>query len=154
MTKLILLKGHPIYEQPTEEIIIIDDDILDILWQMRLIISNSKINLIGLAANQIGYNKRIIILNYRDFEQILINPVIISEKGEQITQEGCASLDVDMGYELIRPQKITVNYFDEEGQGWKEEFEDMEAWIICHEIDHLNNIFIDDKAIKSFKRED
>jgi peptide deformylase len=155
MTKQILPKNHPIYQQPTQKVTKITDEIFDIIKQMTDVLNTEYLpglNFIGLAANQIGYDKRIIMLNYSDGKQVLINPKIIFEEGEQITQEGCGSLDKNTFYEVKRPQKITVEYYDENGIGWEENFENIMTWVICHEVDHLDNIFIDDKAIKSFKR--
>lgn len=156
MIKQILPKLHSIYQQPTEDVTKITDEILEIIQDMTDTLNQEYLpglSLVGLAANQIGYNKRIIMLNYSDEKQVLINPKITLKTGEQITQEGCGSLNSNLIYKLKRPEKVTVEYFDENGEGWEEEFDDMMVWVICHEVDHLDGIFIDDKAIDSFKRE-
>ena len=94
-------------------------------------------NGVGLAANQVGILKQIVVIDVEDGNQyVLINPEIISEEGTQTGQEGCLSVP-EMSGTVTRPQKVTVRAFDENMQEFELMGEDLLARAICHECDHL-----------------
>lgn len=93
----------------------------------------------GLAANQVGVSKQIIVVDDSRGEgnvKIMINPKIVRKKGEAIMAEGCLSLP-GLEFEIKRPEKIEVEYMDKRGQKQKIKANDLLARIICHEVDHL-----------------
>jgi len=100
---------------------------------------------LGLAAPQIGIIKRLIVINNESKVLALINPVIISNEGVQLSKEGCLSLPGFCG-SVKRPRKVTVEALNEHGETITVEGEDLLAVILCHEIDHLNGILFKDKA--------
>ena len=87
---------------------------------------------VGMAANMIGINKRIIV--------VMFNPVIESRSGRYETQEGCLSLS---GLRpTVRYQSISVSYMD---INWKKQKLKLTGWpaqIVQHEIDHCDGIVI------------
>ena len=100
---------------------------------------------LGLAGPQIGVLKRIIVIDlYEEGTQfVLINPVIVSKKGEQIVDEGCLSFPEQFG-KVKRPKEVTVEALDLDGKKVKLVGRDLLAQALCHEIDHLNGeVFID-----------
>ena len=100
---------------------------------------------LGLAGPQIGVLKRIIVIDlYEDGTQfVLINPVIVSKKGEQIVDEGCLSFPEQFG-KVKRPKEVIVEALDLDGKKVKLVGRDLLAQALCHEIDHLNGeVFID-----------
>ena len=100
---------------------------------------------LGLAGPQIGVLKRIIVIDlYEEGTQfVLINPVIVSKKGEQIVDEGCLSFPEQFG-KVRRPKEVTVEALDLNGKKIKLVGRDLLAQALCHEIDHLNGeVFID-----------
>ena len=102
---------------------------------------------VGLAAPQIGIVRQIVVIDDRNGGIFtLINPKITKEEGEQESCEGCLSLP---GYRgpVKRPQKVTVEALDADGNAITIEAEDFLAVIMCHEIDHLSGILYKDKAI-------
>ncbi|KKT26386.1 MAG: Peptide deformylase [Parcubacteria group bacterium GW2011_GWA2_43_9b] len=93
----------------------------------------------GLAANQIGVSKQIIVVDDSRGEgnvKVLINPKIISKKGAVIMVEGCLSFP-GLELEIKRPEKIEVEFSDKRGQAQKIKASELLARIICHEVDHL-----------------
>jgi len=98
----------------------------------------------GLAANQVGELKQVVVIEAGDGLKILINPKILNKKGKIVAAEGCLSLP---GYEfdVKRPQKIFVEYLDKSGQAQKLKAEDLLARVICHEVDHLQGKTLLDK---------
>lgn len=104
---------------------------------------------IGLAAPQVGLSRRLIVIDTaRDEEprnpHLLINPEILERGDERRThEEGCLSIP-DIYAEVERPGRVRVRFLDEEGKVHEEEFSDLLATVVQHEIDHLNGVlFID-----------
>ena len=95
---------------------------------------------VGMAANMIGINKRIIVVNTGVMNIAMFNPVIESRSGRYETQEGCLSLS---GLRpTVRYQSITVSYMD---INWKKQKLKLTGWpaqIVQHEIDHCDGIVI------------
>lgn len=145
MAKLnIVIAPDPILETPTEKVDIIDDAIHNIIDDMiETMYANEGA---GLAANQVGISKQILILDVSSFgvkqdkPYIIINPEITYSSEETWTQEeGCLSFPTGR-VAITRPQNIRVKYLDRESKT-----QELEAggWLgrgILHEMDHLNGI--------------
>lgn len=93
----------------------------------------------SLSAIQIGIPKKIIYINNGE-QRVLINPEIVSQKGETKSWEYCPSCLEFAGF-VSRPYEIEVEYYDEKGNLQSDIFEGKEASTIAHEIDHLNGTF-------------
>ena len=105
---------------------------------------------IGLAAVQVGVLRRMVVIDTVRGEEepknplMLINPEILS-LGDTVRlhEEGCLSIP-EMYAEVERPALVRVRYVDIEGQQREEDFEDLLATVVQHEIDHMNGVlFID-----------
>jgi len=104
---------------------------------------------VGLAAPQIGINKRIFVMDCNDEQEkkeyvIAINPEIISFSEDLKTyKEGCLSIP-EITEEVVRPEKVIVSYEDLSGKLKTEKLEGLWATCFQHELDHLNGkLFID-----------
>ncbi len=97
-------------------------------------------NCVGLAANMIGYNKRIIIVSLGFANMVMVNPVIVGKKGEYETEEGCLSLDGER--KTKRYEEILVEYYNKNFEKKSQKFTGYVAQIIQHECDHLEGIII------------
>ena len=108
----------------------------------------------GLAAPQVGINKRLVIVDGRelsdtyaylsDFYRVLINPVVL-EESEEVCEysEGCLSVP-GVYAEVIRPSKIKVEYYNEKLEKVVEEFDRFACRMVQHELSHLEgNLFVD-----------
>jgi len=94
---------------------------------------------VGLAANQVGFLNRIILVKFRDEWITMINPEILSTNGEQYETEGCLSVP-NYFSKIKRAMTVSFSYQDLD---MKEHFDTvsvLEAVILQHEIDHLNGI--------------
>jgi peptide deformylase len=112
---------------------------------------------VGLAANQVGWGKRLLIydLGAREGERelrVLINPKILESEGQIVSEnEGCLSIP-DYRADVKRAERILIEGVDREGNPVRLEAEDFHAIVLQHEMDHLNGkLFID--RISSLKRE-
>ena len=105
---------------------------------------------IGLAATQVNFHQRIIVIDISDKynEPIcLINPEIIEESGEIQCEEGC--LSVPDYYEIVvRANDIKVKALNQNGESFELEASEMLSVCIQHEIDHLNGILFVDHLSK------
>ena len=96
---------------------------------------------VGMAANMIGVNKRIIVFSVGPMIMTMINPVIIKKSKETYeADEGCLSLDGTR--KAYRYQEIEVEYFDIKFKKHRQSFNGYVAQIIQHEIDHCDGIMI------------
>lgn len=95
---------------------------------------------VGMAANMIGYRKRIIIVATGFANLIMINPVITEKSGAYETEEGCLSLSGVR--KTVRYDRITVRYLDKAFAEHTQAFSGYIAQIIQHECDHLEGILI------------
>ena len=111
---------------------------------------------IGLAANQVGIPKRLIVvdLSPRRPESeliVLVNPEIVAAEGEISIEEGCLSVP-DCQSEVKRHEKVCVHGLSLRGDPVEIDAEGLLAVVLQHEIDHLNGkLFID--RISRLKRD-
>ena len=102
---------------------------------------------IGLAANQIGYNAKIFVMdvsNEKNNPQIFINPVIEKLAKEKLTEgEGCLSCPGKF-IDVRRSTYIGLSWFCEHGKKQYKTFYNFPAKVVQHEMDHLNGKLIID----------
>ena len=151
----ILLVPHPILRQNSKVLKRVTKE--DINLSKKMIKIMEKAPGVGLAANQIGVLKQIIVVHIQDKEKeiekiyTLFNPAIINySKKKVVMEEGCLSLPQQFA-EIERPQSITLRYTNENNNIIEEKKEGLEARILQHEIDHLSGkLFVD--YLSSLKR--
>ena len=96
---------------------------------------------VGMAANMIGFTKRIIVFDNEGVLMLMLNPEIVKADGEYETEEGCLSL-LGGPRKTKRYQKIKVRYQTEKMEIRLKTFSGWTAQIIQHEVDHCNGILI------------
>lgn len=99
----------------------------------------------GLAAPQIGVDLRVVVIDLDEGYFEMINPKILSSKGEQRGAEGCLSVKGKHGI-VTRPNKVKAEYRDRKGKKHTVTGEDLFARCMCHEFDHLDGIIYVDRA--------
>ena len=141
--------GDDILKKKSKKIEVIDEKIKQLGQDM--LDTMYKNDGIGLAACQVGMLKRMIVYDIRYIEEdakkeghILINPKITSRSKAMIeVEEGCLSFP-DLYKNVVRHEKVTVEYTDINGKKKKINAKDIEAVVLQHEIDHLDGIvFLD-----------
>jgi len=143
----------PVLKEIAEPVEDIDSEIKDIIDSMENLMYNNAG--IGLAANQVGIPKRIIVfdINYKEKGKdltVLINPTIVSGEDKIIYEEGCLSVP-DFQGKINRKKYIKVQGLNRDGDLIDIDAEDLTAICIQHEIDHLNGVLILDH-VSSLKR--
>lgn len=93
---------------------------------------------IGLAANQVGVLKRVIVLGVNGLNQEFINPVITLRHGGQTnSKEGCLSFPGRRAL-MVRSRRVTLHGFTRDWKPIRRELRDLAAYCAQHEVDHLN----------------
>ena len=156
MSKLdILTYPNKTLSQPTTPLENIDGKV----HEMIEVMANTMYEApgIGLAAIQVGWDKSVLIYDISPREegralQVLVNPKIITQEGQMISEnEGCLSVP-DFRADVKRSEFISVEGHDREGNPIRLDAEGMLAIVLQHEIDHLNGtLFIE--RISSLKRQ-
>jgi peptide deformylase len=103
---------------------------------------------IGLAANQVGVNQRVIVVDveYSDAGPnliALINPEITESQGEIAWEEGCLSFP-EIHEEILRSAHLKVKALDRNGEPFEIAADGLLAIALQHEIDHLNGVLLID----------
>jgi peptide deformylase len=103
---------------------------------------------VGLAANQVGVSKRLMVIDLSVGKRagechVFINPEMIDAAGGITEEEGCLSIP-DFVEVVTRPERVKLRYLDRHGVTREMWGEGLMARAMCHEIDHLNGgLFID-----------
>jgi peptide deformylase len=150
----ILKYPHPLLKKRCLEVEKIDQEVKRLIRDMTETMYEA--NGVGLAACQVGVNKRVIVLDVSpmDPEQdlfALINPEIVAEEDEIDHEEGCLSVP-DCLETLKRKQKVRVRGISPEGKEIELEAQGILAIGLQHEVDHLNGVLILDR-MSGLKRE-
>lgn len=162
----IVRDGHPaLREKSTEVSFPLNEEEIELLNKMTTYLKNSQdediaeqYNLrsgVGLAAPQLGVNKRLITIYFEDENKLhdyqLVNPKIIGHSVEEAyltNGEGCLSVDeVIEGY-VVRYHRITVRAYDIDGNEVRLRLKGYPAIVLQHEIDHLNGVMFYDHINK------
>lgn len=153
----IVAYGHPVLKKLAQDIDKEETDVQQLAEDMFETMHNAQG--IGLAAPQIGKSLRMFIADASpledeeigDWKQVFINPEIIEEDGDEWAfEEGCLSIPT-IREDVIRPEKLKIQYFDENWEEHTEEFDGMQARIIQHEYDHIEGILFTDH-LSAFKK--
>jgi peptide deformylase len=143
----LLIYPNPFLLKVSEAVEKIDSEVRDLIKDLVDTMYSSEG--IGLAAPQIGINKRIFVMDCTSEDQendcrVVINPKIECLSEELNTyREGCLSIP-GITEEISRPKIIDVVYQDTEGVLRRQTFDDLWSTCFQHELDHLNGkLFID-----------
>lgn len=134
----------PILMKKAKPVANIDGNIQNLIDNMSTLMYQASG--IGLAANQVGVEKRVITfdINYKEKGKdltVLINPTIIFTEDKIEFEEGCLSVP-DFQGNITRKKYIQVQGLDRDGKPINIEAEDLTAICIQHEIDHLDGTLI------------
>lgn len=145
--KLEIVKyGDPVLTKSAEPVTEFDDKLHKLVDDMFETMYGAPG--VGLAAPQVGLLKRLFIMDCSSGKNktqkvVLINPVIRTEEGEQIGDEGCLSFP-GIYIQVKRPQRVVVHAQDIDGSEFDLDVLDLEARCVSHETDHLDgDLFIE-----------
>ena len=131
----IRVYGDPVLNQVTNEVVDIDGKIAALAETM--IETMYEAPGVGLAANQIGIQKRMFVYDKGDGPVVVVNPRIVESAGEWTYEEGCLSVP-GLSWEITRPNQIFLVGYDLDGNEISVETDEFEGRIFQHEMDHLD----------------
>jgi peptide deformylase len=157
----ILQKGNPVLRE-VSSVIPIDKikslGVKKVILDLKKAIESQK-DAAAISAVQIGKPIRLFIISKRIFniegrendpktkDLVFINPKITKcSKDKQLLEEGCLSVRYVYG-KVLRPEKITIEAYDENGKKFSRGFSELFSQIVQHENDHLNGVLFIDKAV-------
>lgn len=146
--------GDDVLRHPAEPVAEIDaplqqliDDMIDTMYAAPGV---------GLAANQVGVSKRLMVIDLSVGKRagecyVFINPEIVESQGEITEEEGCLSIP-DFVEIITRPERVKLRFLDRNGERREMWGEGLMARAMCHEIDHLDGtLFVD--YLRGFKKD-
>jgi len=149
----IRVYGDPVLNSQTLEVTNIDHKVVSLVESM--IETMYAAPGVGLAANQVGIQKRIFVYDIGDGPLTVINPSIVESDGEWTYEEGCLSVP-GLSWEITRPNQIHLVGLDLDGNEISVETDEFEGRVFQHEMDHLNGVLLlerlDDDQRKEAKR--
>ncbi len=146
----IRIFGDPVLKQRCAEITDIDgtvarlaDDMLETMY---------KAPGVGLAANQVGIQRRIFVYDIGEGPFTVINPTVVETSGEWDYDEGCLSVP-GLYFPVLRPKRVTLAGVDLNGNEFVREGEDLLGRVFLHETDHLDGYLLLDRLASDVRRE-
>ena len=136
MSKELVLWPESILKLPTFPVTVFDSELKELVLDMVRIMKT--FGGVGLSAPQIGVRKSIIVYEYQEQKGILINPKLTPtpDAKEEETGEGCLSFP-GVYVKVKRPNIFDLSWQNEDGEEHEDEFSELVAVIIQHELDHL-----------------
>ena len=128
--------GDTVLNKPCKEVTEVTPRIRELIDDMIETMYDAKG--VGLAAQQVGVLKRIVVIDCTGEDLlVMINPKIIETSGEQTGGEGCLSVPGKSGI-VTRPNYVKAVAYDENMNLYEVEGTELLARAICHELDHLD----------------
>ena len=137
----IRVVGDPVLRQRAGEVTEIDAKLARLAAD--LILTMYEAPGIGLAAPQVGVQKRMFVYDLGDGDgpHTIVNPVISEARGEWVHDEGCLSVP-DLFWEIARPREVHLAGLDLDGNEVSIEADELLARLFQHETDHLDGVLL------------
>ncbi len=146
----IRVHGDPVLKQRTVEVGRIDgalvrlaDDMVETMYAAPGV---------GLAANQIGVQKRLFVYDIGEGPRVVINPVLSQHRDSWLYDEGCLSVP-QLFWPIERPKQVHLSGVDLEGKELSIDADEMLARVFLHECDHLDGILLLERLDPDQKKE-
>ena len=107
---------------------------------------------IGLAAPQVGVQKRLFVWDLGDGPRTIVNPKIVESDGEWVFDEGCLSVP-GLSWEIVRPKQVHIVGRDLDGNEISVEADEIEARLFQHELDHLDGTLLIERLDTDTRKE-
>ena len=133
----IRVVGDPVLRQRAAEVTTIDGRLAKLAEDMIATMYDAPG--VGLAANQVGVQKRLFVYDIGEGPAVIVNPEIQESRGEWGYDEGCLSIP-GLSFELIRPKEVHLVGYDLDGNELSIEADEILARCFQHELDHLDGV--------------
>ena len=134
--------GDPVLKQRAKDVTDVDGALVRVVNTMVETMYDASG--VGLAAPQVGVQKRMFTYDVGDGPQVLINPEIVETEGEWAYEEGCLSIP-GFHFEIIRPKLVTIKGVDLDGDEVIIQGDELLGRVFLHELDHLDGVLMLDR---------
>jgi peptide deformylase len=149
-THAIRVFGDPVLKRPTANVDDIDGATVKLVDAMYETMYEAPG--VGLAAPQVGVQKRFFVYDVGDGPHVLFNPEIVDATGEWSYEEGCLSLP-GLAFEIVRPKVVTVKGVTLDGDDVVVEGDELLGRVFLHEIDHLDGVLMLERLGKGERKQ-
>ncbi len=131
--------GDPVLKQPTAEVTDIDDALVSLVESM--IETMYEAPGVGLAAPQVGVQKRLFVYDVGEGPHVVINPQLSDFAGQWTYHEGCLSVP-ELWWDIERAKEVRLRGIDLDGNELDIEADELQARVFQHEVDHLDGVLL------------
>jgi peptide deformylase len=142
--------GDPVLKQRTSEVEEIDGAVAKLAAEMIETMYEAPGT--GLAANQVGVQRRVFVYDVGDGARTVINPRIVETSGEWTFDEGCLSVP-GLSWPIVRPDAVHLMGYDLDGNEISIEADTLEGRVFQHELDHLDGVLLIERLDPDQRRE-
>ncbi|HUZ21701.1 MAG TPA: peptide deformylase [Acidimicrobiales bacterium] len=135
----IRIFGDPVLRQRASEVAEVDGKLARLAEDMIATMYDAPG--VGLAAPQIGVQRRLFVYDVGDGPNIVINPEIVESSGEWSYHEGCLSIP-DLAWDVVRPKQVHLVGIGIDGEVLDIEADELLARCFQHEVDHLDGVLL------------
>jgi peptide deformylase len=138
-TFTIRMFGDPVLRQRAREVTELNGELARLVDTM--VETMHEAHGVGLAAPQVGVQKRLYTYDVGEGPAVLINPEIVDTRDEWTYEEGCLSIP-GLHFDIVRPKVVTVRGVDLDGNEVVIEGDELMGRLIQHEVDHLDGVLL------------
>jgi peptide deformylase len=131
--------GDPVLKQVARDVDQVDGSLVRLVDDMVETMYDSEGA--GLAAPQVGVQKRLFVYDVGDGPQVMINPSIVEVEGEWYHDEGCLSIP-GLRLGIVRPNRVSIRGYDLDGDEVSLEADEFLGRVFQHEVDHLDGVLM------------
>jgi peptide deformylase len=147
---VIRVFGDPVLKQRAAEVHDIDDSLVRLAEDM--VETMYAAPGVGLAAPQVGVQKRLFVYDVGEGPEVIVNPRIEESDGEWAFEEGCLSVP-GLSWEIVRPKRVHLVGRDLDGNEVSIEADEYLARVFQHELDHLDGTLLLDRLDADQRKE-
>ncbi len=142
--------GDPVLKQATKDVEEIDGSVAKLVEDMFETMYAAPG--VGLAANQVGVQRRLFVYDVGHGPEVVINPRITETSGEWAFEEGCLSVP-GLSWTIIRPDKVHLVGLDLDGNELSIDAEEYQGRVFQHEVDHLDGTLLIERLDEDQRRQ-
>lgn len=131
--------GDPVLKQATKDVEEVDGTVAKLVDDM--VETMYAAPGVGLAANQVGVQRRLFVYDIGDGPRAIINPRIVEASGEWTFEEGCLSVP-GLSWQIVRPNQVHLVGLNLDGEEISIEADEYEGRVFQHEVDHLDGTLL------------
>ena len=150
MSYAVRTYGDPVLRQKANPIETVDGALVKLVDDMLETMHESVG--VGLAAPQVGVQRRLFVYELDDGPQAIINPEIVESSGELYHDEACLSIP-GLRIGIVRPEKVLLQGYDLDGNELTIEADDFMGRMFQHEVDHLDGVLMVERLDEDMRKQ-